>query len=113
MAAGIHNITIEKGASWNSTVGATVSGTAVNHTSYTVEMDVRENPNSSTTLYTLSTGNSRVSIAGTAINLALTAAETSAVSFESGDYDLKVTSPGGTVNYYLRGKFRVIPTVSR
>jgi hypothetical protein len=111
--AGSHNFTIERGATWNATVGATVNGSEVNHSGYTVEMDVRETPLSSTTLYTLTTANSRITVSGTAINLALTAAETAAIGFESGDYDLKVTSPGGTVNYYLRGKFRVIPTVSR
>ena len=114
MTAASHNFTIEKGASWSAAVSATVSGTAVNHTGYTVEMDVRPNAASDTVLLALTAGNGRVSIDGSGnIGLSLTDEETAVLTFEYGEYDVRVTSPGGTSNFYLRGKVRVVPSVTR
>lgn len=112
--AGPHNFVVKKGETWNRTVSASVSSSAVDHTGYTVEMDVRASPVSSSELLTLTLANSRVTINGSGnIQLALTAAETAALTFDRGFYDLKVTSPGGTVNYYLEGQFIVEPSVTR
>lgn len=109
-----HTFTVDKGETWVKTISATVDGTAVDHTGYTVEMDVRSDFNSTSELLTLTTGNSRVSINGSGnIVLTLASSITASLTFERGVYDLKVTSPGGTVNYYLRGQFIVNRTVTR
>lgn len=112
--AASHTFVVDKGETWVKTISATIDGSAVNHTGYTVEMDVRSDFNSSSELLTLTAGNGRVSINGSGnIVLTLAASVTSSLSFERGVYDLKVTSPGGTVNYYLRGPFVVARTVTR
>lgn len=95
------------------TVGLTVNGTAVNHSGYTVDMDIRDPANSDVRLFHLTTGNGRIIVSGTAITLSVAATATQTMPFEQGDYDLKVTSPSGVVDFYLRGKVRVLQTVSR
>ena len=111
---GQHNFIVHKGATFSTTLAVSVSGTSIDHTGYTVEMDVRENPSSTSELLTFTLANSRVTIDGSGnINLVLTDDETAALTFDRGFYDLKVTSPGGVSNFYLEGQFIVKPSVTR
>jgi hypothetical protein len=108
-----HNLIVRKGETWSCVISATLNGSAVSHTGYTVAMDVRKSDESSSTLLQFTQGNGRVSINGSGdIVLALSSSETAALSFDYGVYDLKVTSSGGSTLFYLEGNFIVKENVT-
>lgn len=113
--AGNHNFIIEKGESWSTTIAASdADGSHIDHTGYTVEMDIRDSYDSASELLALTAGNGRVSITGGGdIGLTVASSDTSSLSFDRGIYDLKVTSPGGTTSFYLRGNVIVQKSVTR
>ena len=91
------------------------SSSAVNLTGYTARMQVRETVESSSTLLSLTTENSRIALGGTAgtITLTVTAADTAAVVAGHYVYDLELVSGSGTVYRLVQGCFTVDAEVTR
>lgn len=114
MTAGSHDFEVETGSTWTRTISAVDNDSnAIDHTGYTVVMDVRVNSDSTSEFITLTAGNGRVSINGDGdIVLTISAADTADLTPGDYVYDLKVTDTSSSVQYYLRGNFKVIDAVT-
>lgn len=115
MPAGKQNITVERGATFETVVTWRDSnGNPVNITSYTARMQCRRSVEADDTLFSL-TDAAGLTLGGTAgtITVSLTAAETTAIEAASGVYDLELVSPGGVVTRLLEGAVTFSPEVTR
>lgn len=104
MAAAVYDFTIEKGAVFNLGFRYLDSdGAAIDISTDTIAMQIRENFASETAIDTLTTGNGRITItdgpAG-AFELDWTAAQTTALT-SGGVYDIEL-SPGGDTSATIR-----------
>ena len=117
MSAGYHHFVIEQGATFGQTLTLKDSSdTVVNLTGYnSAEMDLRENPDSSATLLTLTISNSRIALGGTAgtVILTISASDTSNLQAGDGHYDLEIGNAAGNVYRLLEGTYSVRRNVSR
>ena len=116
MSAGYHHFVIEQGATFGQVLTLKNSaGTVINLTGYSsAEMDLRENPESSTVIATFTTANSRVALGGSAgtVTLSMTAADTANLATGDGVYDLEITT-GSNVYRILEGTYSVRRNMSR
>ena len=116
MAAGKWDFTIEQGATFNRKLTWTNKNkTPINLTGYTAKMQVRKNPSDSVVLIELSTSNGRIAITGLtgAIELTISATDTTAITWKGGVFSLELTSPGGVVTRLLEGTVTVSPEITR
>lgn len=116
MSAGIYDIYIEQGATYNQPlVWKDSSGTAVNVTGYTARMQIRKTVDASTIILTLTTENGRITVGGSngLITLLVSAADTAALTTFCGVYDLEVISPTGVVTRLLEGQVEISKEVTR
>ena len=111
---GTYNITAYQGADFDRTFTITQGGTALNLSGYTSGMQVREAADSTAYLLSL-TSSSGITLGGTAgtIAVAITSAQSSAISAGSYAYDLEITSGAGQVTRLLEGAFTVSGNVTR
>ena len=100
MATGYHDFLANQGANFLKTI----TWQNANITSYTVEMQVKTRPGG-TLIATLTT--SITDAANGIFTIALTAAETRALTAGVYRYDLELTSPSGFVTRLLEGNFSV------
>ena len=115
MAAGIYDITIEQGATfqmnltWKDSTGA-----AVNITGYTARMQVRENYESESTLVSLTSSGGDIVLGGALGTIAITisASVTQLLQLEEAVYDLELVN-GATVTRLLQGKATISREVTR
>lgn len=105
---------VYEGATFNLTPRWKIDGSYVNVTGYSATLTVRNSPSSSTSIIVLSSANGRITVGGTngQFTLALTAAETGALTPGNYVYDLEVTAPNGTVTRLLEGGFTVYEGVT-
>ena len=117
MSAGYHHFIIEQVATFGQTLTLKdASSTLVNLTGYSsAEMDLRDNPESSTTIFTLTTGNSRIALGGTAgtVTLTISATDTANLAVGDGVYDLEITNSSGNVYRIMEGTYSVRGNTSR
>jgi len=111
---GTYDITCWQGADYDKTFTATQDGTALNWSGYSARMQVREAADSTATLLSLTDG-SGITLGGTAgtIAVAITNAQSAAVSAGSYAYDLELISNGSAVTRLLQGAFNVVGNVTR
>lgn len=125
MSAGTFNLTnteedknaIEQGANW--TLGMvyetdTTPPVAQDLTGFTGRMQIRKSINSPV-LIELTTANGRITLTPLTggILLALSAADTAALDFTTGVYDLELTSAAGAVTRILQGDVELSKEVTR
>ena len=105
---------VYQGATFNLTPRWKIDGTYVNVTGYTAEMKVKNSPSSVSSIIELSSANGRITVGTTngQFTLALTAAETDALTPGNYVYDLEVTAPNSTVTRLLEGGFTVYEGVT-
>tara|TARA_Y100001972_G_scaffold92910_1_gene113825 strand:+ start:2250 stop:2603 length:354 start_codon:yes stop_codon:yes gene_type:complete len=117
MSAGYHHFIIEQGATFGQTLTLKDSSdTVINLTGYTsAEMDLRETPESSSTVATLTTSNSRITLGGAAgtVTLAISAADTANLTAGDGVYDLEIVDGSSRVYRILEGTYSIRRNVSR
>ena len=117
MSAGYHHFIIEQGATFGQTLTLKDSnGSVVNLTGYaSAEMDLRDNPESSTTILTLTTGNSGIALGGSAgtVTLTISATNTNNLAVGDGHYDLEITDGSGNVYRIMEGTYSVRGNTSR
>ncbi|RLC97600.1 MAG: hypothetical protein DRI65_19230 [Chloroflexota bacterium] len=91
------------------------SDLAVDLTDWTAEMDIRLKVDDATPIIELSTMNSRIVLGGVTgtINLLIDAADTEALSFKKGVYDLELTDTTGKVIRLIEGKVTLTTEVTR
>ena len=133
MSAGIYNMAVDQGATYirvftwytcscgscssssSCGCGCGSSGTPVDLTGFTADMQIRQNVQSSTILYEASTANNAIVLGGTAgtITLTIPASATAGFTWNKGVYDMNLTSSGGVVTRLLQGAVVVSPEVTR
>lgn len=116
MTPGDYNLTIRQGGTFSRVLTwKDDAGDEINLTGYTARMQVRASHSSADVLLSLTTENSRITLGGVAgtITLSLLAADTAALTWEWGVYDLELISGGGLVYPLLEGRVRVDREVTR
>jgi hypothetical protein len=110
---GTYNLTVYQGADFDRTFTVTQGGSALNLTGYTSAMQVREAADSTAYLLSLTSG-SGITLGGTAgtIAVAITSAQSSALSAGSYAYDLELIA-GSQITRLLQGSVNVVGNVTR
>jgi hypothetical protein len=113
MSAGIWNVTVEQGTTFDPVLTWKDSyGHLVNVSGFTIEMQIRDSATSPTLLADLTP---YITVGGQdgAFTFNVPASITATWSWTKGVYDIKVTAPGGDTKRLLEGKITVDPAVSR
>ena len=117
MSAGYHHFIIEQGATFGQTLTLKDSSdTVINLIGYTsAEMDLRETPESSSEVLTLTTANSRIALGGSAgtVTLSISAADTANLTAGDGVFDLEVVDGSSRVYRILEGTYTIRRNISR
>jgi hypothetical protein len=103
--AGEYDITIEQGSGFSlSLTYEAPEGSAVDFTSSTARLHVREKYSSSDTLIQLTTENGGIELGNDgSIQLSMSATDTAALSFSRGVYDLEIVPPTGEPYKIIKG----------
>jgi len=117
MSAGYHHFIIEQGATFGQTLTLKDSSdTLINLTGYTsAEMDLRETPESSSEVLTLTTANNRITLGGSAgtVTLSISSADTANLTAGDGVFDLEVVDGSSRVFRILEGTYTIRRNISR
>ena len=117
MSAGYHHFIIEQGATFGQTLTLKDSSdTLINLTGYaSAEMDLRETPESSAVVATLTTANSRITLGGSAgtVTLSISATDTANLTAGDGVYDLEIVDGNSRVYRILEGTYSIRRNISR
>ena len=110
---GTYNFTLYQGADWDRTFTVTQGGSALNLSGYSASMQIREAADSTAYLLSLTSG-SGITLGGTAgtVAVAITSAQSSAISAGSYAYDLELLS-GSQVTRLIQGAVNVSGNVTR
>lgn len=115
MTPATYDIAIYQGSTWaRQLTWLDDAGDPFNLTGYTARMQVRDQQNS-VELLELTTEDGRIALGGAAgtISLTLTAAETAALTWVWGVYDLELVSSGGITTRLIQGRAVVDAEVTR
>ena len=115
MAAGLYDITIEQGATFQmSLTWKDSTGAPVNITGYSARMQVRENYEAEDTLVSLTSAGGDIVLGGALGTIAITiaASATQILQLDEAVYDLELVN-GATVTRLLQGKATVSREVTR
>lgn len=116
MAAGLLDLYIEQGATYNQLfVWKDSNGAAISNSGFTARMQIRKNITSSDIILALTTENGRITLGGAngAITLNISAADTAALATYCGVYDLELVSSSGVVTRLLEGQVSISREVTR
>ena len=116
MTAAVYDFVIEQGATLDkSFIWKDSTGTVINLSGYTARMQIRPTAVASTVLLELTTLNNRIIItAGQGkIQLLVSAADTSAITWQRGKYDLELVSSTGVVTRLLSGDVEISREITR
>ena len=110
---GTYNFTLYQGADWDRTFTVTQGGSALNLSGYSASMQIREAADSTAYLLSLTSGLG-ITLGGTAgtVAVAITSAQSSAISAGSYAYDLELLS-GSQVTRLIQGAVNVSGNVTR
>ena len=111
---GAFDITCFQGADFDQQFVVSQGGTALNWTGYTARMQVRDSSDATAVLLSLTNG-SGITLGGTAgtIAVAVSNAQSAAISAGSYAYDLELISGSSAVTRFLQGAFNVSGNVTR
>jgi len=117
MSAGVHNIKAEKGATFSQIFTWKIDSNAVNLTSYTARMKVRDPkraPSVNQILSLTSAAGGGITLGGAAGTITATIAATTMDNIVAGKYvyDLELEASNGTVTRLLKGSFTVYDEVT-
>lgn len=114
MLAGLLDITIEQGATFNlEFLYQDQNGDPIDLTGMTARMQLRRQFNSPDALLNMTTENGRISLSGTSGTITLNISATDTASLTgSGVYDLELVN-GPVVNRILEGSYSICPEVTR
>jgi len=110
MSAGYHHFIIEQGATFGQTLTLKDSSNAViNLTGFTGAMSLKEKPDATATILSLTTANGRMTMGGNAGTIVLTISSTDSASLspDDGVFDLEITSGAGVVTRIIEGTYSV------
>jgi hypothetical protein len=118
MTAGIWNITIEQGATFDRSVTWNDSnGNPVPLAGLTARMHIRHKLADANPILVLTTENGGITLTSPgAVSLFISSTDTAALTIKTGVYDLEIVDPSDTperVTRFLSGMVTVIPEVTR
>lgn len=113
--AGKYTFVMDQGSTWNTQMTWKISGTPVNLTGYTARMQARSTIDSTTTIFSWTSGAGQLVLGGAAGTITLNIADTITSTYPDGTYvyDLEVESAGGDTTRLLQGTFQIVPEVTR
>jgi hypothetical protein len=113
-APGTLNLTCYQGATFDYLLTWTISGTAVNLTTYSARMQVRTTYDATAVALSLTNG-SGITLGGTAGTIYIEANPTTTAAIAAGQYvyDLELVTSGSAVTRLVEGTFTVDPEVTR
>jgi hypothetical protein len=100
--SGRQTIVVEQGSPWSGTVAAVLGGVTPNLATYTSRMVIRYGSGSTLVL----TDGSGLSLATNVITIAITSAQTAAITGD-GVYYIEITDAGGEIDRVLHGEFKL------
>lgn len=105
MPAGKYNFKLEEGATFNTVITWEESDSPIDNTGYTARMTIRNNNFDGAVILELTTENGRIVLGGAdgQITLNVDAADTEALDFASGAYDLEMINGDGDVVRLIEG----------
>lgn len=113
---GQYDFTIHKGVSWTPQLTWTDdNGTPIDLTGYSASMDIKAAATDSTSILSFSTSGGEIVLGTSDGTIAITAtnAQTSAVTANSGVYDLFLTSSSGVVKKLMQGEVEFVVQVTK
>lgn len=116
MAAGTYNFTIEQGTTFSrEIVWKDDQDNPIDVTGYTARMQIRSSVADATVLLELTSENGRITVGTTdgKFTLSITDADTTAITWASGVYDLEVIDGSSDVTRLLKGTITVDKEVTR
>lgn len=113
ISPGTYNIASFQGATFDLTATWSIGGTPVDLTNYSAALQVRDDYDSTSTIFSLTNGTG-ITLGGTAgtITLAISAAAMGSATPGAYVYDLELDS-GSEVTRLLQGQFNISPEVTR
>lgn len=113
ISPGTYNATAYQGANYDLNLTWKIGGTAVDLSTYSAAMQVREAPSSTSTILSLTNG-SGIALGGTAGTIDVSIPSATMGSADAGNYvyDLELTS-GTVVTRLLQGTFQIVAEVTR
>jgi hypothetical protein len=105
--------TICQYATWRVQYRWTVDDVAKDYTGWTARMQIRQKPQSTNALLTLSTSNGGVTLGPDGLITLLATDEQTATLTQSGVYDLVLYAPDGTATRFIEGTVTLDPGVTR
>ena len=115
MVAGIYNITIEQGATFERLLTVREPDTSLkNLTGYQARMQIRREHDSASFDLELTDGNGRIELGGAlgTVKLIIASTDTAALT-RGGVYDLELIASGGTVERLIKGRVTLDAEVTR
>jgi hypothetical protein len=116
MSAGIHNITVEVGATFRLNVTwKDGNGDPIDLTGYEARMQFRKKFSSTTTIMSFTSGAGTIVLGGADGTVAVKgiATLTETITDKFGVYDLELIAPNGDVDRILKGEVEFDPEVTR
>jgi len=113
--AGIYNINLDQGATFNrSIVVKDGDGNLFDFSGYSARMQIRSEVDATDVMVELTTENGRIALGGAAGTIVLTIdADVTATMRYDGVYDLEIVNPSGAINRLLKGMVRLDYEVTR
>jgi hypothetical protein len=113
MAAGVYNILIEEGATFERDFTVELEDESpVDYSTYTGRMEIRKYWEATSPMITLTTENGGITLGNGTVNIMIDATTTADLP-SSGVYDLEVIAPGGRVDRLLQGKVTLSREITR
>tara|TARA_R110001592_G_scaffold41446_1_gene135163 strand:- start:1785 stop:2138 length:354 start_codon:yes stop_codon:yes gene_type:complete len=111
MSAGYHHFIIEQGATFGQTLTLyDSSNTLINLTGYASgSMSLKESPDASANIITLTTANNRMTLGGSAgtVILTISATDTANLTPDDGVFDLEIVSGAGVISRLIEGTYSI------
>jgi len=111
MSAGYHHFIIEQGATFGQTLTLyDSSNTLINLSGYASgSMSLKESPDASATILSLTTANNRMTLGGSAgtVILAISATDTANLTPDDGVFDLEIVSGAGVISRLIEGTYSI------
>ena len=113
--AGKYTFVMDQGATWDNVLTWKISGNPVNLTGYTARMQARSTVDSTTTIFSWTSGAGQLILGGAAGTITMAIPDSVTATYPAGTYvyDLELESGGGDTTRLLEGTFKITPEVTR
>lgn len=113
--AGKYSFVLDQGSTWDTVMTWKIGGTPVNLTGYTARMQARATADSTSTVFSWTSGAGQLVLGGALGTITLNIPDTVTAGYTAGTYvyDLELESGGGATTRLLEGTFTITREVTR